>query len=363
MTSVTTPGGLLIRPVRDDELPAIVEHLQVSFEGWPVVDVSVPPIDHLRWKLGDGWPGEVYNFVGEIDGRMVAVQLHQIWRTKAGDRELLALRGWDAAVHPDVRGRGIMSQMRPAMIRAALPKVHFLFGSSREPAMVTLVRREPRLSFAQPWLALQRPFTIGAALSVFKLRPGRSPRKLARSVATMARWLRPGAHHDAPCTVRTAGRFDSRLDALYERAAAQFDFAVVRSQEVLDWRYADRRAGGFTIRFAEQDGELLGYTVLRVNKGVGYVADVLALPDRVDVVESLARDAADVLRETGVGVAECWLMANHVYVEAFRAAGFLGRRSRTPPTFEAVGIPESELAFLCEPDAAVHLTIGDMDIV
>jgi hypothetical protein len=249
------------------------------------------------------------------------------------------------------------------MIRATTEKVHFLFGSSREPAMVTLVKREPRLSFAQPWIALQRPFTLGAALSVFKLRPGRSPRKLARSIASLARWLRPRAREEVPWTIRTAERFDSRVDTLYERAAAQFDFAVVRSQRVLDWRYSDRRAGDFAIRLAEQDGELLGYAVLRVNNGVGYVADVLALPGRLDVVESLAHDAAAGLRETGVEVAECWLMADHPYAEPFRAAGFLGRRSRTPPTFEAVGVPASELALLCEPDASVHLTIGDMDIV
>lgn len=319
---------------------------------------------HLRWKLGDGWPGDVHNYVAELDGKIVAAQFHQMWRVKAAERELLARRGSDASVHPEYRQHGIMSQMRPFMIRDMLPPAHLLFGSTTHPAMAKLYDREPRLRFAHRWWALRCPFSVREAVSTFKLRPGRSLPKLARSLRAFARWRRSGAAAGAPsCTLRTVERFDGRIDTFYREACAPFDFAIVRTSGVLNWRYADPRAGGFTIRLAEHQDRLLGYAVLRTTRNVGYIADILALPGRLDVVGSLARDGAQQLRKTGAAAGECWLMANHPYVEPVREAGFLGRRSRTPPTFEPMSVPEREMTFLCGKDIAVHLTAGDMDII
>jgi len=363
MSQITSLANLTIRLVRDDDHAALLKHLQASFDGWPAVDISVPAIDHLRWKLGDGWPGDVYNYVAELDGKIVAAQFHQTWRVRVGGRELLARRGSDASVRPDYRGLGIMSRMRPFMIEDMLPAAHFLFGSTAHPAMAKLYEREPRLHFAHRWWVLRCPFSIREAVSTFKLRPGRSLPKLGRSLRTFTRWRRAGPAIDRSFSLRTIERFDDRIDAFCEEACAPFDFAVVRTRDVLNWRYADPRAGGFTIRLAEYEDRLLGYAVLRVTGGLGYIADILALPGRLDVVDSLARDGAQQLRKTGAAAGECWLMANHPYVDAVRNAGFLGRRVRAAPTFEPMSVPEREMTFLCGRDVAVHLTVGDMDII
>jgi GNAT superfamily N-acetyltransferase len=364
---VTDALDLTVRPLREDDIPPVVQLLQDTFGTWPSVQTSAAPIDHLRWKLGDGRPGDSYHFVAEIDGRIVAFQLNHLWRVKVGDKELRVLRGGDSAVHPDYQGRGVMSIMRPAMNPYFEDVSDFFLGGSDHPATPRLHARgnEDRRDFGHRWLVFVQPLTLRAALRTFKLRPGRSPRKLATSIATFARWMRidrSAPRLEPAWCVRTVDRFDDRVDALCHDAAREFDFIIMRNAALLNWRYADRRGGDFTIRLAEEGDRLLGYSVLRTTRGTGHIADLLALPGRLDVADSLARDAGAQLRGRA-SVIECWLFENHPYVPALRSCGFLGRRRRRQLTYEAVAVPLSEIEMLSKKSMVGHLTLGDIDII
>ena len=367
---MTAALDLTVRHLRDDDLPAVVELLRATFGRWPKVETSAAPIDHLRWKLGDGRPGVSEHFVGELDGRIVAFQLNHHWRTKVGDREFDVRRGWDSAVHPEVQGRGVMSIMRPAMHAKFVEVPDFFLGGSDHPAIPHIHERlsEERHDFGQRWLVFVRPLTLRAALRTFKLRPGRSPRELFDSLATLRRWRRIDARErtslpaEHPYSIRTAERFDDRIDAFCAEASQQFDFISVRDKALLNWRYADRRAGDFTIRLATEGDRIIGYSVLRVTNGAGHIADLLALPGRLDVVESLARDAAAQLRGAAPAI-ECWLFEHHPYVPALQSCGFLGRRRRRQLTYEAVGVLQSEIEVLSDTSTVAHLSVGDIDIV
>ncbi len=367
---MTTALDLTVRPLRDDDLPAVVALLQATFGVWPKVATSAAPIDHLRWKLGDGRPGHSYHFVAELDGRIVAFQLNHLWRVKVGDRELRVLRGWDSAVHPDCQGRGVMSVMRPAMNPYFDNVSDFFLGGSDHPAVprLHLKGNEDRRDFGRRWLVYVQPLTLRSALRTFKVRPNRWPVKLASSFASFARWLRIDAGErpssvTAACDIRTVECFDERIDSFCEESSRQFDFIIVRNKELLNWRYADRRAGDFTLRLATEGERIVGYSALRTLNGVGHVADLLALPGRLDVVESLARDATAQLRGAGVATIECWLFENHPYVATLKSRGFLGRRRRRQLTYEAVAVPVGEIEFLSDRSTVAHLSLGDLDFV
>jgi hypothetical protein len=353
----------------DDDFPAAVQLLQDTFGTWPKVATSAAAIDHLRWKLGDGRPGESYHFVAELDGRIVGYQLNHMWRAKVGHRELRLLRGWDSAVHPGLQGKGVMSVMRPAMNSFFWPISDFFLGGSDHPATPRLHARgnEDRRDFGHRWLVFVRPLTARAALRTFKLRPDRSPQQLAESVTTFARWLAFNARErlapqEPAIPITTVDRFDDRSDAFCEEASRPFDFIIVRNKELLNWRYADRRAGDFTIRLATEGDRVLGYCALRVTNGKGHIADLLALPGRPDVVAALARDAVHQLRGR-VPVIECWLFENHPYAATLNSCGFLGRRHRRQLTYEAVAVPLSEIELLSDKSSVAHLSVGDIDIV
>jgi RimJ/RimL family protein N-acetyltransferase len=204
-----------------------------------------------------------------------------------------------------------------------------------------------------------------------KLRWGRSPGRLASAAWEIAHWmadrLRERASREAhPWSISSVEAFDDRVDAFWQEASQPFAFIVVRDRQYLDARYGDPRAGNFTIKLAEENGALLGYTVLCVDSDGdrGYVADLLTLPERCDVATSLLRDALDHFRRLGRPRVECQLPEHHPYRQALDKLGFLSRpQGRYARNYAALGASEEELAFLREPEAPLHRTLGDTDIV
>lgn len=357
---------LTVRPLRDEDIPAVTQLLQDTFGPWPKVPSSASPIDHLRWKLGDGRPGHQSHFVAVIDGRIIAFQLNLHWPMKVGDRILDVRRGWDVAVHPDYQGKGVMSIMRPAMHERFEVVPDMFLGASTHEALAKLYAKEDRRPFAYRWLVFMRPMSARAALRAFKVRRGRPIRKLAGGIASLVRWsememrtrfvLRP----ETGIVIQTVPRFDERIDDFCENALTQFDFASVRTKEALNWRFADPRAGDFTIRLATDDTGVVGYSVLRVANGKGYVADLLTQPGRPAVTNALLRDAVSRLDRHASSI-ECRVFENSPFVPALESVGFLGQRNPHQLTYEAVGIPVEEVEFLSGPSIKAHLSLGDMD--
>lgn len=162
--------------------------------------------------------------------------------------------------------------------------------------------------------------------------------------------------------VRTIERFDERFDAFVDRASEEFDLIQVRDCEFLNWRYADDRAGQFTIRVAEDDGEVLGYLAIRTGRSSTDIADLLVLPGRLDVAHALIRDAVELSRRTGSSAIRSWMISGHPYEPLLGDIGFVRVRTSTKPVFHANPRTDAaELAFLAEPTTRVHLMLGDSD--
>jgi hypothetical protein len=358
---------LIVRFIVNDDIPVIERLLQDIFDDWPGVPTGVAAIDHLRWKLGDGRQGFQAHYVSEIDGRLVAFQLNLHWQMKAGDRVLVVRRGWDSGVHPQYQGKGLMSIMRPRMHEQFGETPDLFLGAGGHQAFSRITRDEDRRPFAHKWLVYVRPLTLLAALRTFKLRRDRGPKKLLRAVPPFLRWLAVEARERlapqrAAFEIQTVELFDERIDAFCEEASQAFDFLSVRTAGLLNWRYADKRAGDFTIRLASERSQIVGFAVLCVAKDKGHIADIMAPPGRDDVVAALGRDAGRRLRGQAPLI-ECWLFSNSPYLRGLQRAGFLGSRRRRQPTFEAVGVPVEEVEFLSGKSIKAHLSLGDMDWV
>ena len=158
-------------------------------------------------------------------------------------------------------------------------------------------------------------------------------------------------------------RFDSRFDELFEEAAADFDVINERSAEYLQWRYGDRRAGPFVVRSISDRGRLLGYAVLRLAGTKAYLADLLALPGRIDVLERLVADAVTLAHSDGASGLECWLSGGHPYRGALRRQGFFDSRLDVGVEFHPIAATAEDLRCLRDPHARVHFQMGDTDMV
>jgi predicted N-acetyltransferase YhbS len=325
----------LVRFLRPGDEPALVEHLLATFGSWPQVDISGPALEHLRWKLGREPEASSCSVIAEEESRIVGALLFagQRIRTRGGD--LLAAHGVDWSVRPEYQEQGLMVEMRLFAAERLDKQADFNPGQT---AHGRIRRLHERLGYKLIANALHR--------FVVDLANGGPP--TSRRVA-----------------IRDVDAFDERFDSLWEEAAPSFDYVGVRDRAALTRRYCDERAGAFTIKVAEDEGELLGYCVSRTSNArrSGYIADLFALPDRADAIEALVADALTTFRQEGLSTGECRLPEHHPYRPVIEAAGFVARSRPVDEIYMALRVSEEALAFLLDPSAALHITMGDSDIV
>ena len=108
---------------------------------------------------------------------------------------------------------------------------------------------------------------------------------------------------------------------------------------------------------------MLGYLVAARSYGRGFIADLLVLPGRLDVLESLVRDALGRLRETGVESIRCWLPRGHAYRGVLERLGFRPRGRPLALVYETYRVGADELRLLHDPRLAVHYSMSDSDLV
>jgi hypothetical protein len=333
MPASAAPGELPnLRFYEPGDLRGLLELFEAAFPGWPTVPIRVPAIEHLSWKLSGELEAPRYTVVAEADGRLVGARPFLIWPTKVRGRVVRLRNGFDTCVHPDYQGSGLMTRMRAYCRERFQAEVDLHIGYGEHPAFTSLRKRED-----------MRPF--GNELDVLTL-----DLPVRHSLARHA-WQ-----------IEDVERFDRRMDAFFAIASEPFDFIVERSERFLNWRYADPRAGINRRRAASLAGELLGYTVLSASKGRAHIADVLALPGRLDVVAALVDDAiAYAMREQATAL-DCWLPDQHPYRGALIDRGFRHKR-RLKPVYLPLRLPPGDLAFLADRNAAVHFVLGDTDLV
>ena len=335
MAHASSPPGLSLRFYRDGDDERLLPLLEAAFDGWPAVETTVPALEHLRWKLRSRPEALGYHFVAEQDRRMVGLRAFLLQRVLIGGRSFSARQEVDTCVHPDEQHKGVMS----AMVSASADGIDRAFDLSfsilsGRPAMKRLNESDDEDAFFCKISVLER--ALGDP---------------------------PAAGHPAGWAIQGRPAFDARIDGFFEEAAQQFDCIVVRSAAELNWRYADVRAGAFTIRLAEQEGRVLGYAVLRSSQNRAHIADLLALPGRLDVAASLVRDALVHFSERGGETIECWSPADHPYRPLLRQAGFLRTRRSISMKFVPRCATRDQIAPIGRRGAVVHFMAGDSDLV
>ena len=330
------------RAVQDGDAQALLELFQGAFDTWPEVEVSVAPIEYLRWKLNSHAEAAGFGAVAAVGPRLVGALTYFVQQVKVGDQVLRARQGFDSCVLPEYRSHGVMSELRRICWDYAMGNADFQFGTAAhrplsQPAVMRLDARENWKDVVRKIDVLVNPSLLRSASS---------------QAADQHEWV-----------IRKLSRFDERVDSFWIAAATAFDFIVARTMDYLNWRYCDSRAGGFTVMVAEQDEQILGYVAYRMSRGTGHVADLLVLPGRVDVAGELITVALDDLRAAGASSVECWVAKRHPYRELLSASGFTAKRRTVRLAYAGTGAAGSLLDLLGSRKARLHLMSGDTDLI
>lgn len=322
-----------MRLYRPGDEGALADLLEATFPRWPNIETSVPVSDHMLWKLSSDPESASFQVVAEVDRQIVGCRLFWLtWFRIHGDR-LRCRQGFDLAVHPHYRGRGILNEMWSYARRHFDDLNDFNFGVGAHPATMHM-------------RVAQGNIVIGNKVQVL-------------ACADTTHVVVP--HHDI--AVREVPAFDGRVDGLFTAAAPQFDFIRERTSVYLNWRFADRRAGMFSVLQADAAGEMLGYVALSCKGKTGVIVDLLALPDRLDVVEVLVSEAIQRFATIGCQAVECWIPTVHPYRTVMLGLRFAHKKRGIHLSYRSLRAPASKLEFLADRKASVHIMAADTDLV
>ncbi len=275
--------------------------------------------------------------VGVVDGEVVGVMLARSVLTKIRSRTTLTIVASDGAVLTAHRESGVMREIRRSReTKNAGGYALSLSGQTEHPAIIRTRAVNP-----------DTRAVIGNGLVLLERERGAKTPHLT----------------SGPWTISERARLDERTDGLYRVASQQFDFLVVRNFEYLDWRFNDPRSGSFTFYVAEDAAALAGYLVLSIDRlrRRAFVADLLTRPGTDAIARALVDTALAHLED--LERVQCWLPRRHPYALVFQEAGFRQRDLRWQLGYRVINAPEAALAFLREPDAAIHFTLSDTDMV
>jgi GNAT superfamily N-acetyltransferase len=354
---------LTVRLTRDEDVPAMEALFVQAFEGaWPPFAIDSSIHDHIEWKLNADPQSRSEQIVASPNDDedfviCAAIRIRRPGWVRGESRVLMDAA--DMSVHPNWRGIGLSTHLRAS--RVDLGQIDdfdvLLQWLPHHPATRKTTIVNPTLG--NRVLVLFRPRSLRSLVAV----PLRTVgwRQVARVLGEVVRrpFRRGPARFEGELV--DLDRFDDRTDALWEAAKPEFDFAVARTQDYLNWRYRDPRSGRFELRAAIEGGELLGYIVTKPHADPAEIVDVLVRPGRLDALAALVRDAVGQAgRDSGADLT-CWLPTVHPYAATLRRLGFYDTGRDPSLRYEPAVMTADDLAFLLDPQLAVHVTHGDSD--
>ena len=230
-----------IDELSEHDIEASVELLQAAFDGWPGQPIDVTPADHLRWKLEAPGPFPARAHLLEVDGRLVALGIYLARTYRLLGTPHRVLETGDAAVHPDRQGQGLYKHRRELKEQLVDRDYEFTINFSTNERVTSYRRHRGREA------ASGRPRILVRVNNVWRIPahavPPGSRRWLLPFVPaaflTLRTWWRRRPRRSATTPrwrITTTDQFDDRVDALFEAAAADFDFVQERAHLFLNWR-------------------------------------------------------------------------------------------------------------------------------
>jgi len=361
----------VVRPYSPGDEEAIVHFLRLPFEGWPRFDISCSPLDHWKWKFLDNPLKLTISSLCVKEGKIVGC-LHGIPRmVKIRDRLLLCASGADAGVHPSFRRLRLFDKM-DGLTKQLMTKsgVVLFYAVSSNPVIIKYCSWAEHI-FARSPLEYVRIIDVSLHL---KTTSNKHPHmrkyflgllKVLSRLETSTPTIQP---KDEEFHISRISSFDDRIEDFWNMVKNHYAFIIERRKNYMNWRYCDSRGGNYTIRIAEKKGEqgIMGYVITRINKyqrdyPVGYIVDLLTLPQRLDVAYALMRDALRDLDEQKTNITKCLIIKGHEHERIIKRCGFLNSRRKIGLVYRPHATISQQNGFFNIATDRVHLVYGDYD--
>jgi len=360
-----------VRPYHSGDEDGIVELLELVFDGWPKFDLECTPLDHWKWKYLDNPLKTSFIALGVNEDGIIGVNHSIPHRIKICDDVLLGTYGSDLAVHPDFRQIGVKTRTHDLKEEMRKPAgISVTYSVSGNPILIQSRLRRGRPMFPHPVINLVRIRDIDRQIKAMPVKHAwltKTGFNAVRIINDIQKVFRPSNRVDKELYVREIHAFDEKIEPFWDKVSKHYAFIIERNRDYLNWRYRDPRAGGFIIKQAEnKGGDIHGYVVIKINRyrkdyPIGFIADLITLPDRLDVANLLVVDAMRYFDAFDVNIVNFLVPKNHPHENVMRRNGFLNSGIKLQLFFHS----EDDEIILdrlksSTPDR-VHFSYGDID--
>lgn len=363
----------IIKHFCPDDEDGIVKLLEIVFDRWPIFDLNCDPLDHWKWKYHDNPLKKILFSLCKSDEKIIGVAPVYSRRIKIGDEVLLCSFAGDLAVHPGFRGRGIFKKMLEENNKLKKEaRIQYNYIKSDNPAVIKS-RMRSKISHRFPFhlTYLVKIKDINLLLRMMPIEKKifiKIGFYLVKLFNDLKRNIIPSKALNLNLSVSEVNKFDIRINQFWRDISEHYCFIVERNQDYLNWRYCDPRAGDLIVKQVEEDGRILGYSVLSINRyreeyPVGYIADLLTLPDRLDAANVLVADAIKYFEVHNINKVVCIIIKKHPYERILNRYGFLDSRETTYLFFDEFGTDNQLNKINKTSTNRIYFSYGDYDAI
>jgi len=166
--------------------------------------------------------------------------------------------------------------------------------------------------------------------------------------------------------VQRVHSFDSRYDRFWSQQASRLPLAVWRDSAYLNWRYMEPPGGNYEAYALERQGEILGFSVLRLTttggRVRGRILELVAIEDDKAIAAPLLAHALGRFYEQRAAAVASWIFSEDPLWRVMRRSGFLSRRQKGRMLL-VIPTPDSQLVaddFIADP-SNWRISMGDSD--
>ncbi len=358
--------------IHEGEEQEIVDLLSVIFHDWPHFDLNCSSLEHWIWKYVDNSTKIRKVVIAKENRKMVGCHHSGYVNIKIGDKTFLCLQAMDLGTHPDYRRKGVnrtIGDLNKKINDSGGNPATISYWVTTNPIVINQNEKSGNLRFPHPISELVYIVNIDKHFKIMnseKMWIKKFGFYLLKSLSTIRNVFINKQIRGTKLLISSIDKIDSRFEVFWYKIMDDYDFIIERSKEYLTWRYLDRRGGDYKIKIAQEDDKILGYVVLRINNyrkdyPEGYIVDLLAIPGRLDVVQSLVVDSLDFFSRNKVNAIRFWIVKGHPYERVFHSNGFVNNQKEIFLFYHVVNY-DAELEKLKNVPSSRHFfTYGSTD--
>jgi hypothetical protein len=348
----------------------IIELLSLVFNPWPRFDLDCTLKEHWTWKMIETPLMVNHVVVAETNGKIIGIHQGIAKKMKVGDKVILGNKSGEVAVHPEYRRMGV----RTSMLQFKKDKEQFgvTFNISLTSNPILVNQRARRLKRDKRWgLGFPHPVKYLVRIQDFdrflrRIRREYSwQRKLIyklgfiflKTLNGIERKLSSGVPGSGDFSIEKITFFDDKIDDFWKKVKDDYDFIVEKSKDYLNWRFCDKRGGTHDIWQATDVNRLIE------ENPVGFFMEVLALKNRLDVVDSFLDLAEKYFDRKGVNTVHAVIVSGHPYERLLNLHGFIDSREKAIVTYNVYKKFDAVTQFENSSPERLHYQYGEYDSI